>query len=110
VWKDGPYKDLPIYGGGRRHSFADNECGDMTPRTANGQSTPANIYGETEVLTFKVRPPASESYDRAPTAMSVAGLTVAMMDGSIRTVSPSVAVPTFWALVTPAGGEVVSDW
>ena len=37
-----------------------------------------------------------------------AGLTVAMFDGGVRTISPSVDVSVFWGLVTPAGGEVVS--
>jgi len=35
-------------------------------------------------------------------------LTVAMFDGSVRTLSPSVSESVFWALVTPAGGEVVN--
>jgi hypothetical protein len=33
----------------------------------------------------------------------------AMMDGSVRTYSPSVASQVFWAAVTPAGGEVMDD-
>jgi hypothetical protein len=38
-----------------------------------------------------------------------AGLTVAMFDGGVRTVAPSVDETLFWAQVTPAGGEVVPD-
>jgi len=28
-----------------------------------------------------------------------------MMDGSIRTISPSISPTVFWSAVTPAGGE-----
>jgi hypothetical protein len=36
---------------------------------------------------------------------------VVLADGSIRTIRPSVSVETFWAAVTPAGGEVLGgDW
>ncbi len=110
VYTSGPYQGLPVYGGDRRHSFADRECGDTFPVTVNGQSRPDTIYPDMEVQTFKVRPPVKECSPYTPTAMDTAGLTVALMDGSIRNISPSISVPTFWALVTPAGGEVVGDW
>lgn len=35
-----------------------------------------------------------------------AGMIVALADGSVRTVRPSVAEAVFWGMVTPAGGEV----
>jgi prepilin-type N-terminal cleavage/methylation domain-containing protein len=39
------------------------------------------------------------------------GMLVSMGDGSVRTVRPGIAPEVFWALVTPAGGEVVAgDW
>jgi hypothetical protein len=31
---------------------------------------------------------------------------VALVDGSVRSIHPGVANATFWAAVTPAGGEV----
>jgi prepilin-type N-terminal cleavage/methylation domain-containing protein len=37
-----------------------------------------------------------------------AGMIVALADGSVRTVRPSVAETVFWAMVTPAGGEAVN--
>ncbi len=40
-----------------------------------------------------------------------AGMCVAMADGSVRTVNGSISPATFWAMVTPAGGEVLgNDW
>jgi hypothetical protein len=39
------------------------------------------------------------------------GMSVALADGSVRTISPRVSPETFWAAVTPAGGEVLgNDW
>jgi hypothetical protein len=35
-----------------------------------------------------------------------AGLPVALFDGSVRTIRPGVRPEVFWAMVTPAGGEV----
>lgn len=39
-----------------------------------------------------------------------AGLPVAMADGSVRTVRPSVDPFIFWGAVTPDRGEVLGDW
>jgi prepilin-type N-terminal cleavage/methylation domain-containing protein/prepilin-type processing-associated H-X9-DG protein len=39
------------------------------------------------------------------------GMVVGMADGSVRTLSPSMSGATWWAAVTPSGGEVLgSDW
>jgi prepilin-type N-terminal cleavage/methylation domain-containing protein len=39
------------------------------------------------------------------------GMVVGLVDGSIRTMSPSVSGATWWAAVTPSGGEVLGpDW
>jgi hypothetical protein len=36
---------------------------------------------------------------------------VVLADGSVRTLHPSITPGTFWAAVTPAGGEVLgNDW
>ena len=42
-------------------------------------------------------------------ATQSAGLLVGMFDGSVKTISPGVSPATFWAAVTPAGGEAVSE-
>jgi prepilin-type N-terminal cleavage/methylation domain-containing protein len=47
---------------------------------------------------------------RAATAHS-GGMLVGMVDGSVRPLSPSMSGATWWAAVTPSGGEVLgSDW
>ena len=39
------------------------------------------------------------------------GILVALVDGSVRQIAPGISPTTFWAAVTPAGGEVLgSDW
>jgi prepilin-type N-terminal cleavage/methylation domain-containing protein len=39
------------------------------------------------------------------------GMLTAMADGSVRTVAPSIAPATYWAAITPAGGETFGgDW
>jgi hypothetical protein len=36
---------------------------------------------------------------------------VALMDGSVRTIAPHISEATYWAAVTPNGGEMLSrDW
>ena len=47
---------------------------------------------------------------RAATAHA-GGIQVGLADGSVRTLAPSMSGDTWWAAVTPAGGEVLgSDW
>jgi prepilin-type N-terminal cleavage/methylation domain-containing protein len=47
---------------------------------------------------------------RAATAHT-GGILVGLADGSVRTLAPTMSGKTWWAAVTPAGGEVLgSDW
>jgi prepilin-type N-terminal cleavage/methylation domain-containing protein len=47
---------------------------------------------------------------RAATAHA-SGMLVCLADGSVRTLAPSMSGETWWAAVTPAGGEILgSDW
>ena len=58
------------------------------------------------------RPPAPNECDWSiPQTPHDGGMLVALADGSVRMIRPSVSVETFWAAVTPAGGEVIAgDW
>jgi prepilin-type N-terminal cleavage/methylation domain-containing protein len=105
-----PFFGKPFFNNDRRHSFADQECGDTYPRTVNGVAEPVRDYWPLDKRTFQVTPRAKDCYPGVPTASHSSGLAVALMDGSIRTINPSVSPSVFWALVTPAGGEVVADW
>jgi type II secretory pathway pseudopilin PulG len=110
-----------ICGGLRRAYFADPGWNDVVPiRGADGRTRPS-VPGRT----FQVQPNISRvlrevepldpwSEPELPNEVSsrvlhtpfTAGLSVAMFDGSVRTVRPGVAETVFWAAVTPAGGEV----
>jgi prepilin-type processing-associated H-X9-DG protein len=47
---------------------------------------------------------------RASTAHS-GGMSVGLADGSVRALAPGMSGATWWAAVTPSGGEVLgSDW
>jgi prepilin-type N-terminal cleavage/methylation domain-containing protein/prepilin-type processing-associated H-X9-DG protein len=60
---------------------------------------------------FQVRPsPGSCDPTRTATAHS-GGMNVVLADGSVRSLSPAINGATWWALCTPAGGEVLgNDW
>jgi prepilin-type N-terminal cleavage/methylation domain-containing protein len=70
-----------------------------------------NAIGEGSI--FQVQPtPFLGNCD--PTRASTAhtgGILVGLADGSVRTLAPSMSGATWWAAVTPAGGEVLGpDW
>lgn len=103
TWIWDPYNG-EIYGD-RRATFADRGWEDVLPVTDPATATTRpSVPGKT----FQVRPRPEEVDPSIPQTPHRAGLTVAMFDGSVRTISPSVGESVFWALVTPAGGEVVS--
>jgi prepilin-type N-terminal cleavage/methylation domain-containing protein len=60
---------------------------------------------------FQVRPrEGSCDPTRAATAHT-GGIQVGLADGSVRNLTPSMSPDTWWAAVTPSGGEVLgSDW
>jgi hypothetical protein len=55
-------------------------------------------------------PPADGCDPKIPQTPHLSGMIVGLADGSVRTIGRGVAPHVFWSLVTPAGGEVVSDW
>lgn len=60
---------------------------------------------------FQVRPSPDDCDPlRASTAFR-GGIQVALADGSVRSVAPSISAATWWGACTPAGGEVLgNDW
>lgn len=86
----------------RRATFADPTYDDVLPVTdpisgATGPSIPG--------MTFQVRPKRGECDSRVAQAPQSV-MNCAMMDGSIRTLRPSISPTVFWSAVTPAGGEI----
>ncbi len=61
--------------------------------------------------TFQVAPRLSECSPAVPQTPHRGGMLAGLADGSVRTLSPSISPATYWAAMTPAGGEVLgSDW
>lgn len=58
---------------------------------------------------FQIRLALRDADMRLPQATFTAGLPVAMFNGRVRTIRPGVTPEVFWAQVTSAGGEVISD-
>lgn len=115
-WRPGELKLVPDvypeqvilgYADDRRATFADVGYGDVVPVTdpATG-TTRASVPG----LTFQVQPAVEKADSRVPQTPFAAGLPVALFDGSVRTLRPNISEAVFWAMVTPRGGEVISEW
>jgi prepilin-type N-terminal cleavage/methylation domain-containing protein len=72
----------------------------------NGGNTPATAM-------FQVQPSPRDtacSYVRL-SSPHTAGINVGLADGSVRFVSAGISTTSWWAAITPAGGEVfLSDW
>ena len=91
--------------GSRRATFADAGWQDVVPVTDPAtRVTRASVPGKT----FQVRPRPEDADTHVLQASFRGGLTVALFDGSVRTIAPSVHETAFWALVTPAAGDIAS--
>jgi prepilin-type N-terminal cleavage/methylation domain-containing protein len=76
------------------------------PGVAN-QGAP-NAIGPTS--RFQVQP-AQGQCDPTRAATAHAGMQVGLVDGTVRTLAPSLSGDTWWAAVTPKGNDVLgSDW
>ncbi len=92
----------------RRATFTDKDMGDVYPITSGNPPTSRGSVGG---LTFQVRPKLSDCDPRLAQTPHSGGMLAAMMDGSVRTLSAGMSETTYWAAVTPAGGEVLgNDW
>lgn len=110
-WSEDGLSPWPASGQGgisRRATFADKEMGDIYPVTNFAQST---SVGSIPGLTFQVRPSLTACDPRLAQTPHAGGMLVALGDGSVRTLAPAMSATTYWAAVTPAGGEVLGpDW
>ena len=88
----------------RRATFGDPWYEDVVPRSdpARGITVPS-VTGKT----FQARPSLEDCDPAVPQTAYRAGLVVAMMDGSARTIRPTVNPAVFWAAVTKDGNEVI---
>ncbi len=89
----------------RRASFADAGWYDVVPVVENGVARPSQPG-----YTLQYMPKIEEAWGKVLQTPHPGGLPVGMMDGSVRTLRPGIVESVYWALVTPAGGEVVGDF
>jgi prepilin-type N-terminal cleavage/methylation domain-containing protein len=90
--------------GDRRATFADAGWQDVLPiKDAATMSTRPSVAGKT----FQVKP-LPKDVDPSILQTPFTALTVGMFDGSVRTISPSIRENIYWALITPAGGEIAN--
>src|SRR5262249_29139343 len=62
-------------------------------------------------ITFQVAPARKACKPWMPQTPPPGGMMVAVVDGSVRTLSPGMAETTFWGAVTPDKGETLgNDW
>jgi type II secretory pathway pseudopilin PulG len=104
-----------------RASFADNgpaalERDPAFPQNYNdvypiASGNPPMTVGSIPGLTFQTAPAIRDCDPRLAQSPHRSGMLAALGDGSVRMLSPSMSPATYWAAVTPAGGEVLGlDW
>jgi hypothetical protein len=105
---------LPLPGGASTGEFAP----DVPLRTnAAGQVfgaiglVPASPGTVVESVPFQLTPTVAACDPSLTQTPHPGGMLVALGDGSVRSVAPSISQLTFWSAATPSGGEVLGpDW
>jgi prepilin-type N-terminal cleavage/methylation domain-containing protein len=84
---------------------------EATYNTYGSFSSYSYDYKAGKPLPFQVQPALDNCYSGGAQSTTAGGLLVALCDGSVRTVSPSISMSTWSAAYTPQGGEALgSDW
>ncbi len=92
----------------RRPTFADKDMGDVYPVTSKPAFT---TTGSLPGLTFQVAPKQANCDPRIAQSPHIGGMSVALGDGSVRSLAAGMSDSTYWAAVTPSGNEVLgADW
>ncbi len=66
---------------------------------------------DTTGVTFQPHPTQANVTYKSPSSPHPSGINVALADGSVRSVSNSISVTTWWAALTPSGNDSLgSDW
>ncbi len=89
----------------RTATFSDRHYDDILPVFDPATRT---SHGSVPGLTFQSLPRPDVCDPRILQSSTTSGLIVALMDGSVRTISPAVAPAVYWSSMTPDKGEVVS--
>lgn len=89
----------------RRASFAD-PANDVLPVT---RGFPPITLPSVSGQTFKAAPARKDCDWQIAQTPHSNGMLVAILDGSVRVLSPHISPPVYWGAVTPAGGEVLGN-
>ena len=95
----------------RAATFADGDHGDPWPVTSGSPPVTRGSYvTNPPIATFQTAPAVKDCFALVPQTPHRSGMLAAVMDGSVRTLSPSISPAIYWGVITPAGGEVLADW
>jgi prepilin-type N-terminal cleavage/methylation domain-containing protein len=94
----------PSRSGPRTSSFCDPGFKDWMPTIIDGK-----VVSYPKQHPIQLAPRFDESDGSRLQAMQSSGLKTAMMDGSVRILSPSIRPELFWAFITPNGGEILGE-
>ncbi len=89
----------------RTMTFSDNHYDDLLPVYNPARRV---SLGSIPGLTFQATPKPDACDPRVLQASNPNGLVVALMDGSVRTISPGIDPAVYWSSITPDKGEVVN--
>jgi prepilin-type N-terminal cleavage/methylation domain-containing protein len=90
-----------------RATFADVLQGYVPYTSGDPPVSVAATYSPPPGPTFQTAPTQAACYSGLAQTPHPSGMLVAMMDGSVRIISPSISESNFWGAVTPAGGETI---
>jgi prepilin-type N-terminal cleavage/methylation domain-containing protein len=79
---------------------------DVRPVTAG---SPPISKSSVPPLTFQAAPGLSSCNPKLAQTPHASGMIAGMADGSVRSLSPTIAETAYWSMVTPAGGETVNQ-
>jgi type II secretory pathway pseudopilin PulG len=97
---------IPVVGGGRRGSFADQGWVDVYPVTSG---IPPVSRASEPGWTFMCQPKLEDARYGVLHSPYPHLLQFLRFDGSVGTAAKAISEPAFWAMVTPAGGEVTTE-
>ncbi|MDY3558984.1 DUF1559 domain-containing protein [Gemmata sp. JC673] len=83
-----------------------HNLGDVYPIT---RGSPPETVGSEPLSTFQAAPRSGHCDPALAQTPHQSGMLATMADGSVRTISPSVSPTAYWAMITPAGGEIVAE-
>ena len=88
-------------GQGNNHTWLGGDDALYTSTTTNYLALPP----------FQLQPTGAACIYTLPSTGHTAGINVSLFDGSVRFVGQGISINSWWAVVTPAGGDIpLSDW